>query len=120
MAQQDVSLAMTAGLRPGERRVLRWAETGLDDAEIGHRFGRGEQWAAQVRRLARVPRSGRAAPDAGGLRPMERRVLRWREHGANYADLSGRFRRRSDFARVEMYLLGTVGVIACGRSQVVA
>jgi DNA-binding CsgD family transcriptional regulator len=104
MAQQDVSSAMTTGLRPVERRVLRWVETGLDDAEIGHRFGRGEQWVAQVRRLAGVPRSRRAAPDAGGLRPIERRVLRWRAHGAEYADLSGRFRRSPDFlARVEAY-----------------
>lgn len=104
MAQQDVRSAKLAGLRPVERRVLRWVETGLDDAEIGHRFGRGEQWVAQVRRLAGVPRRGSATRDAGGLRPIERRVLRWREQGSDYADLSSRFRRSPDFlARVEVY-----------------
>lgn len=96
--------AKPTGLRPVERRVLRWVETGLDDAEIGRRFGRGERWVAQVRLLAGVPRSGRVAPTIGGLRPIERRVLRWREQGSDYADLSGRFRRSPDFlARVEMY-----------------
>jgi hypothetical protein len=104
MEHQDVRSAKPAGLRPVERRVLRWVEIGLDDAEIGHRFGRGEQWVAQVRRLAGVPRSRSATPDAGGLRPIERRVLRWREQGSDYADLSGRFRRSPDFlARVEVY-----------------
>ena len=44
-------------LRPVERRVLRWAETGLDDAEIARRFGRSERWVAQVRMLAGVDRS---------------------------------------------------------------
>jgi hypothetical protein len=104
MAQERVLSAKLAGLRPVERRVLRWVETGLDDAEIGRRFGRGERWVAQVRLLAGVPRSGRAAPTTGGLRPIERRVLRWREQGSDYADLSSKFRRGPDFlARVEVY-----------------
>jgi DNA-binding CsgD family transcriptional regulator len=42
----------TERLRPVERRVLRWAESGLDDAEIARRFARGERWVAQVRLLA--------------------------------------------------------------------
>jgi hypothetical protein len=87
-----------------ERRVLRWVGTGLDDVEIGRRFGLGERWVAQVRFLAAVPRTGRAAADSGGLRPIERHVLRWREQGSDYADLSGRFRRSPGFlARVEVY-----------------
>lgn len=91
-------------LRPVERRVLRWAEAGLDDAEIGRRFGRGERWASQVRLLAGVPRRGRTAPVAGVLRPIERRLLRWREQGSDHTDLSPRFRRSPEFlARVEEY-----------------
>jgi hypothetical protein len=92
------------GLRPVERRVLRWADDGLDDAEIGRRFGRGERWVAQVRQLACVPRHGPTAPGAGRLRPIERSVLRWREQGFDHDQLSGRFRRSPDFlARVEAY-----------------
>jgi hypothetical protein len=104
VAPHDAQLTKPARLRPVERRVLRWVESGLDDAEIGRRFGRGERWVAQVRLLSGVPRSERAAPDAGALRPIERRVLRWREQGSDFTDLSGRFGRSPDFlARVELY-----------------
>ena len=44
-------------LRPVERRVLRWAEIVLDDAEIARRFGRSERWVAEVRFLADLDRS---------------------------------------------------------------
>jgi DNA-binding CsgD family transcriptional regulator len=102
-------------LRPVERRVLRWAEDGLDDAEIARRFGRSERWVAQVRFLADLDRSGLDQPavsdrsatadrPADRLRPLERRLLAWRRAGARYADLSGRFRRSPEFlARVEDY-----------------
>jgi hypothetical protein len=101
---QDAQSTKPAHLRPVERRVLRWVETGLDDAEIGHRFGRSERWVAQVRLLSGVPRSERAVPGTGELRPIERRVLRWREQGSDFTDLSGRFGRSPDFlARVELY-----------------
>ena len=103
-------------LRPVERRVLRWAEVGLDDAEIARRFGRSERWVAQVRFLADLNRSApldrpnmSARPDtpdrpADRLRPLERRLLRWRRAGLRHVDLSGRFRRSPEFlARVEDY-----------------
>jgi DNA-binding CsgD family transcriptional regulator len=91
-------------LRPVERRVMRWVEAGLDDAEIGRRFGRSEQWVAQVRTLTEVPRSGRAVTDTGGLTPIERRLLRWRAQGSDHTQLSERFRRSPGFlARVEGY-----------------
>jgi hypothetical protein len=95
-------------LRPVERRVLRWAESGLDDAEIARRFGRGERWAAQVRFLADLDRSphpdGQREGRRDRLRPIERRLLRWRQAGADHDELSGRFRRSPEFlARVEEY-----------------
>jgi hypothetical protein len=103
-------------LRPVERRVLRWAEVGLDDAEIARRFGRSERWVAQVRFLADLDRSAPLdgpdmsarsdTPDrpADRLRPLERRLLRWRRAGVRHEDLSGRFRRSPEFlARVEDY-----------------
>jgi DNA-binding CsgD family transcriptional regulator len=176
-------MTTTQRLRPVERRVLRLVEEGLDDAEIGRRFGRGERWTAQVRFLADldVPRShdgeadatdeamdADAEPDSdeptdhgGGsgtgadrrrtadqpnragsraadepnragsraadqptddsddsdsgdsgegvagverLRPLERRLLRWRAQGVDHDELADRFRHSAEFlARVEEY-----------------
>ena len=94
----------TERLRPVERRVLRWARAGLDDAEIGRRFGRGERWTAQVRFLAGLDRPGPSLARDDRLRPLERRVLRWRDEGVGHDELSERFRRSPDFlARVEQY-----------------
>lgn len=101
-------------LRPVERRVLRWVELGLDDAEIARRFGRSKRWVAQVRFLADRPaprdqadvpaRSDTSERPADQLRPLERRLLRWRRAGVRHEDLSGRFRRSPEFlARVEDY-----------------
>jgi hypothetical protein len=93
-----------AGLRPIERRVLRWVEAGLSDAEIGRRFGRSERWVAQVRLLAGLDRSASSAVRNDRLRPLERRLLRWREQGVGHVELSDRFRRSPGFlARVEDY-----------------
>jgi hypothetical protein len=94
----------TERLRPVERRVLRWAESGLDDAEIARRFGRGERWAAQVRFLADLDRPPPATERDDRLRPIERRVLRWLDEGVDHDQLSDRFRRSPEFlARVEEY-----------------
>jgi len=104
-------MTTTDQLRPVERRVRRWTDAGADDAEIAERFGRGEGWVAQVRALADADRPG---ADAGTsttarhaddpLRPIERRVLRWIEQGANYDELSIRFRRSPELmARIEQY-----------------
>ena len=103
-------------LRPVERRVVRWVELGLDDAEIARRFARSERWVAQVRFLADLDRSAPLdQPDmsdrsdtsdrpADRLRPLERRLLRWRRAGVPHKELSGRFRRSPEFlARVEDY-----------------
>jgi hypothetical protein len=103
-------------LRPVERRVLRWVEIGLDDAEIARRFGRSERWVTQVRFLADLDRSAMLEQldmsdrsdtsdrPADRLRPLERRLLRWRRAGVQHEDLSGRFRRSPEFlARVEDY-----------------
>lgn len=85
-------------LRPLERRVLRLAADGLDDGEIGRRFRHSAEWVARVRALAQVPRSGfHMSGDV--LRPLERRVLRWRAAGVEPEALSPRFRRNPDFLR---------------------
>lgn len=85
-------------LRPLERRVLRLAADGVDDGEIGRRFRRSPEWAGRVRSLAAMPRGGRQL-QGDVLRPLERRVLRWRAAGADVDALSPMFRRTPDFLR---------------------
>ena len=86
-------------LRPVERRVLRLLESGLDGEEIGRRFNRSPEWVARVRTLAALHPSDSVPARGDVLRPLERRVLRWRASGAGYDDLSPRFRRSPDFIR---------------------
>ena len=83
-------------LRPVERRVLRLVDAGIDDDEIGRRFHRSADWVARVRGLAQHPRSGTHL-QGDVLRPLERRVLRWRAAGAEYEEISARFRRSPRF-----------------------
>ncbi len=106
-------MTTTQELRPVERRVLRLADEGLDDAEIGRRFKRSEQWTAQVRFLADLDVRRSPEPDDAGsldtdpegrLRPLERRILRWRAQGVDHDELADRFRASPDhLARVEEY-----------------
>jgi DNA-binding CsgD family transcriptional regulator len=92
------------GLRPVERRVLRWAQAGVDDAEIGHRFRRSERWAAQVRFLAGLHRRAALPTRHDPLNPLERRLLRWRDRGKDLEELSDRFLRSpAHLARIEEY-----------------
>lgn len=74
-------------------------EQGLDDAEIGRRFGHSADWTARVRMLAAVPRPNGHHLRGDVLRPIERRILRWRAAGAAYEDMSPRFGRSPDFIR---------------------
>ena len=90
-------------LRPIERLVLRLVDEGLDDVEIARRFRRSPEMIRRITAMARLPRTvgARVVPD-DGLRPLERRLLRWRHYGATYAEIGARFRRSPAFvARVE-------------------
>jgi DNA-binding CsgD family transcriptional regulator len=81
-----------ADLRPLERRVTKLAADGMVPAEIGRRFHRSETFVERVLALADLP--GRTAREPQhGLRPLERRVLRWREQGVSTLDIADRFRR---------------------------
>jgi transcriptional regulator len=91
-------------LRPIERRVLALKDAGVPATEIAHRFRRGRRFIDQVEELARL--DGRNAKRRrrrdGSLRPVERRILMWRERGVSTDELAERFRRSPDFvARVE-------------------
>lgn len=85
-------------LRPVERRILRLVDEGVDEDEIGRRFRRSPEWVARVRTLAEYPRQGTHF-QGDVLRPIERRVLRWRAVGADHEQLSPRFRRSPKFLR---------------------
>ena len=97
-------------LRPLERRVLRLVDEGVDEQEIGRRFKRGPRFVHQVIALTDVARQADGRSDTHVLRPLERRVLQWRQEGAGYDELAPRFRRSPEFLeRVEalaVYKLG--------------
>jgi DNA-binding CsgD family transcriptional regulator len=81
------------GFTPIERRMLRLADEGVGDEEIARRFRKSPGFVQRVRELARVPRQGGSGgPES--LRPLERRVLKWREDGASASDIADRFRRQ--------------------------
>ena len=90
-------------LRPIERRVLFLEESGLDRTEIALRFRRSPEFIGRIVELARLP-DRRPVADQAPLRPLERRILAWREQGVDYSDIAPRFRRSPDFvARVERF-----------------
>ena len=79
-------------LRPLERRVARLAAEGVVPDEIGRRFNRSGDFIERVLVLASLP--GRRPPEPPrGLRPLERRLVRWREEGASPMELADRFCR---------------------------
>jgi DNA-binding CsgD family transcriptional regulator len=89
-------------LRPLERRILRLLEEGVDEAEIADRFRRSPDWVLRVASMARMPRTQTVPFREEVLRPLERRVLRWRSDGAVYTEIADRFRRSPGFVqRVE-------------------
>jgi len=90
-------------LRPVERLVLRLVAEGVGDVEIGRRFRRSPEMIRRIATMAQLPRTARPREVShDGLRPLERRMLRWRHYGATYAEIGARFRRSPAFvARVE-------------------
>jgi DNA-binding CsgD family transcriptional regulator len=95
-------MSQRQALRPLERRIVRLLEEGLDEAEIADRFRRSPDWVLRVASMARIPRTQAVPLREDVLRPLERRVLRWRSDGAVYAEIAPRFRRSPGFVqRVE-------------------
>jgi DNA-binding CsgD family transcriptional regulator len=79
-------------LRPLERCVLRLMRDGVDEAEIARRFRRRPDFVSRVIAYTRIPRAG-VAQEAEELRPLERRILRWRAGGVDHTEIGRRFRR---------------------------
>ncbi len=91
-------------LRPLERRVLRLVDEGVGDIEIARRFRRSPGMIRRIVAMTRLPQAKGAHEALGkGLRPLERRVLRWRARGVAYTEIGSRFRRSPAFVeRVEV------------------
>jgi DNA-binding CsgD family transcriptional regulator len=89
-----------ASLRPIERRVRRLVEAGVDPAEVAWRFRRSPRTVNQIPELGSRPHR-RTTPSVNPqvFRPLERRILAWRESGASYAEIGSRFRRSPQFVR---------------------
>ena len=88
-------------LRPLERCVLRLMHDGVDEAEIARRFRRRPESIARVIAYTGIPRTG-IALEAAALRPLERRILKWRAGGAGHAEIGRRFHRSAGHvARIE-------------------
>jgi len=81
------------GFTPMERRMVRLADQGLGEEEIARRFRKSPGFVQRVLALARVPRHG-DGPSSSPLRPVERRVLKWRENGASPSEIAPLFRRQ--------------------------
>ena len=92
-------------LRPVERLVLRLVDEGVAEGEIARRFRRSPEMIRRIATMAQLPRTaGVRMVSDDRLRPLERRLLRWRHHGATYAEIGSRFRRSPEFvARVETF-----------------
>jgi hypothetical protein len=87
-------------LRPLERCVRRLVDAGADPDEIAWRLRRTRRGIRQVLMLSSRPRPAIARrPNTEVLRPLERRILAWRDAGASYAEIGARFRRSPSFVR---------------------
>lgn len=76
--------------------MCRLAAAGVVPTEIGRRFKRSGTYIEQVLLLAGLP--DRSAPQVHeGLRPLERRLLWWRDQGAPAGEIAERFRRGPDY-----------------------
>jgi DNA-binding CsgD family transcriptional regulator len=93
----------TTDLRPVERCIRRLVDDGVSEADIATRFRRSPEYVRRVLALSALPdRHASEMRSTSRLRPLERRVLRWRDEGADPSDFAPRFRRSPEhLERVE-------------------
>jgi hypothetical protein len=85
-------------LRPVERCVQRLVADGVDHGEIARRFRRRPDFVERVIAFTAMPRTG-VQRAMSPLRPVERRILKWRASGVAHAEIGHRFRRSADHIR---------------------
>jgi DNA-binding CsgD family transcriptional regulator len=101
MANDRSETSSDEGLRPRERRIKQLVADGCSEAEIASRFRRTPDYVRRVISMSKLD-GRKAMPETGALRPLERRILRWRDSGAATNEIATRFRRSPGFVqRVE-------------------
>jgi hypothetical protein len=86
-------------LRPIERRVQRLMADGVSTAEIARRFRRTPETIERVDQMAGMRVGDGSSTTGDVLRPLERRILRWRADGVDHAVIGEMFRRSPNFVR---------------------
>lgn len=86
-------------LRPIERRVQRLMAEGVSTDEIARRFRRMPETIERVDQMAGMRVGGSSSTTGDVLRPLERRILRWRADGVDHDVIGEMFRRSPDFVR---------------------
>jgi DNA-binding CsgD family transcriptional regulator len=93
-------VAEERALRPVERVVRRLLDSGVDPADVAWRLRRSPRSVKQILELSKRVHVVAPTPVPPQLlRPLERRILAWREAGASYAEIGARFRRSPRFIR---------------------
>lgn len=89
-------------LRPVERRIRSLVQHDVPVGDIASRFRRSPEFIHRVIELSERSNRTRQMPSSAQLRPIERRILRWRDEGASHAEIGPRFNRSPGFIeRVE-------------------
>jgi hypothetical protein len=84
-------------LRPVERRIQRLVQQDVPVTDIARRFRRSPGFIHRVIEMSELSSRTRSLPSSSRLRPVERRILRWRDQGASHADIAPRFHRSPEF-----------------------
>ncbi len=80
--------------------MLARLDEGLTTDEIASRFKSGVDHIERVISYTEIPRPPRATPEESQrLRPLERRVLYWREQGLSHAEIGEKFRSSAGHIR---------------------
>jgi hypothetical protein len=87
----------TENLRPVERRIRRLVQLETPRVDIAHQFRRTPEFIDRVIELSELSGRTAPAPSSARLRPIERRILRWRDEGASHAEIGPRFHRSPGF-----------------------
>jgi hypothetical protein len=89
-------------LRPVERRIRSLVRAEVPVGDIAERFRRSPEFIHRVIELSQLSDRTGQVPSSARLRPIERRILRWRDDGASHAEIGPRFNRSAGFVeRVE-------------------